>query len=142
MLATLALLASGLFTGAAAYINAVEQPARLQLADGALLAEWKVAYRRGTLMQASLAVLGGVLGAAAFLFEGRNTIALLGGALMIASWPWTALVVMPTNKALMAADPERSGRRERTLVRRWARLHGARTAFGVLACACFAFLLI
>jgi hypothetical protein len=62
LLELLATLCAGLFAGAAIYITLVEHPARLEC--GTLLAttEFGPSYRRASLMQASLATLGLVLG--------------------------------------------------------------------------------
>jgi hypothetical protein len=54
----LGLIAATLFAGAAV----AEQPARLGLDDRALMAEWKPRCKHGFTMQASLAIIGGVLG--------------------------------------------------------------------------------
>jgi hypothetical protein len=132
----LALAAASVFTGAAFYINYAEQPARLGLDDRSLLAEWKPAYKRGYVMQASLAVIGFLLGVVAWW--ATNTLAFLVGALLIvANWPWTLLGILPTNKALMATDPADAGPGTRALLLKWNRLHAVRTVLGGLAVAAF-----
>ena len=129
-------LAAAAFTGAAAYINIAEQPARLKLDDRALLAQWRPAYKRGFAMQASLAVLGFLCGAAAWWQTGRLAF-LVGALVLLSNWPYTLLGIMPTNKALMATDPADAGPTSRALIERWARLHAARTALGLVATLIF-----
>ena len=51
-------LACGLFTAAALYINLVEQPAKLPCGITLAVTQWRPSYKRGTVMQASLAILG------------------------------------------------------------------------------------
>jgi hypothetical protein len=132
----LALVVAAIFTGAAVYINVAEQPARLTLDDRALLAEWKPAYKRGFAMQASLAVIGFLLGGLAWWQTG-DWRWLLGAAFLIANWPYTLIVIMPTNNILMAMQLDQAGAESRKLIENWAGLHAVRTALGALATAVF-----
>lgn len=136
LLGLLALTVAALFTGAAFYINFAEQPARLGLDDRALLAEWKPAYRRGYVMQASLAVIGFLLGAGAWWQTGMIFF-LIGGLVILANWPWTLLVIKPVNDVLMSTPPEAAGPQTRRLMEKWATLHGVRTGLGALSLAIY-----
>ncbi|MGE0752159.1 MAG: DUF1772 domain-containing protein [Variibacter sp.] len=136
MAGQLALVSAAIFTGAAAYVSAVEQPARLMLDDRALLSEWKPAYKRGTMMQAPLAIIGFLLGAVASWQTG-DPLWLLGAIVLVANWPYTLFVIMPVNRDLMASDLAQAGSATRALIGRWATLHAGRTALGGLATIIF-----
>jgi Domain of unknown function (DUF1772) len=128
----LALIVADVFSGAAMYVNVVEQPARFGLEDRALLAEWKPSYKRGTMMQAPLALAGGALGLVAW-WQTRDLLFLAGGIAMLTNWPWTILVINPVNAVLMATEPEQAGAQARALIAKWGRLHAVRTALGFVA---------
>jgi hypothetical protein len=136
LIGLLALVVAAVFTGAAFYINAAEQPARLALDDRALLTEWKPAYKRGFAMQGPLAMLGFVLGGVAW-WQSEVVAFLIGALLILANWPYTLIAIMPTNNRLMATDPAKANHESRALIIKWEKLHIVRTALGAAAVVAF-----
>src|ERR1700680_3522851 len=96
LIGSLALAFSAGFSGAALYINLVEQPARLALDDSALLSEWRPSDRRGFAMLATLALIAGVLGLATY-FEANDVRWLVGAIIIVGSWPYTYFAMVPMN---------------------------------------------
>ena len=129
---TFALILAALFAGAALYINLVEHPARMKLDTAQARAQWSPSYDRGYIMQATLAVLAGLAGLAAWV-ELNGSLWLVGALLMLANWPWTLFVIMPVNKMLKADQGNTAA-----LLNRWARLHAVRTLLSFAAVTCFA----
>lgn len=132
MLAALAILATSLFTGAAVYVCLVEHPARMTCATEVAIAEWRPSYRRATIMQASLAVLGTLLGIAAGL-RLQSPVFIVAAFVLSAVVPFTLFVMGPVNKALEAADLGASSPHARELLARWGRLHSVRSALSAIA---------
>ena len=136
MLELLATLCAAVFAGAALYINVVEHPARMSLGPTMAVAEWRPAYQRGAMMQAPLAVVGFLAGAAAWL-TGAGGAWLLGGTLLGAVVPFTFFATMPTNRQLMSPAVNDVPGDARKLLDRWNRLHAVRTGLSLAALLLF-----
>jgi uncharacterized membrane protein len=134
----LAMICAGLFAGAALYITLVEHPARLECGTELAATEFGPSYRRATWMQASLAGLG-LLAALVAWAQGRDVPVLVGGVLLGLVIPFTLIVILPTNKRLLASDLDRRSADAARLLVRWGRLHAVRTALGLLAFAVLVF---
>jgi len=139
--AHLALVFAAAFAGAALFVNVAEQPARLALDDPALLREWQRSYDRAAPMQGGLALMAALVGfvAAWQLHDWRLAV---GALLIIANWPYTLLVIKPTNDRLHAIKPEQANAETRQAIISWGHLHGGRSALGVAATLVFLWTLI
>ncbi|KAH7723634.1 hypothetical protein AAVH_08740 [Aphelenchoides avenae] len=134
----LALVDAALFTGAAVLIVIAEQPARLKLADSALLTEFQNSYPRGMNMQAPLAAIGAVLGLLSWFTHGSSWW-FYGALFIVANWPFTLLAIMPINKQLMATSAQKVDSRVRGQIEQWGTLHAVRAGLGAAATLCFFF---
>ncbi|MGH7646164.1 MAG: DUF1772 domain-containing protein [Gemmatimonadales bacterium] len=130
----IATVCAGLFAGAAIYINLVEHPARLECGTAAALAQWRPSYRRATIMQASLAVVGSVSAVVAWI-RGGSPMILAGGLLLGTVVPFTLLVIFPTNRRLLDPSLDPGSADAAMLLRRWGQLHAGRSVAGAAAFA-------
>jgi hypothetical protein len=132
MLLMLATICAGLFAGAATYVSVVEHPARLSCGTELALAEFAPSYRRGTAMQASLALAGCALAIAAWA-HGHDGIVLSAGLLLGSVVPFTLIVILPTNTQLLDPQLDRRSARAAQLLTRWGRLHAGRSGLSLVA---------
>jgi len=132
----LATYCCAIFAGASIYVNAVEHPARMSCGAKIALAEWAPSYRRATVMQASLAVVGFGFALLAWL-TGAERHYLIAGLLLVAVAPYTLLVIMPTNKRLMVLNPNTDLDEAAVLLARWNRLHAVRSVLSGAALVVF-----
>jgi hypothetical protein len=136
-----ATFASGIFAGAAVYINFVEQPARLSCGVHLAVTEWRPSYERATLMQAPLAVVGSLAAFISWWFD-RSLSWLLGGVLLLLIIPFTLVVILPTNKRLESQELDLRSEEAGLPLQRWGRLHAVRSILSGAAFLIFLFTLI
>jgi len=99
--------------------------------------EFAPSYRRATIMQVSLALVGLALGLVA-TWQLRDAWIATGAVLLGASIPFTLVFILPTNKQLLDPKLGLQSVRVAELLAHWNRLHAVRT---VLSAAAFALLL-
>jgi hypothetical protein len=135
----LAVLATTFFAGAAIYINLVEHPARMACSTEIAATVWAPSYKRATVMQASLAIIGFLTGFAAWLL-GAGAMWLVAALFILAVVPVTLVVIFPTNKQLLAPGRDLSSPDTRRLLVKWGRLHAIRSVLSFIASAIYVWL--
>jgi hypothetical protein len=128
------------FLGAAVYIGLVEQPARLALRTRAMMQEWMPSNRRGTLMLSVLAAVSAILAYVQFRTSG-DIRWIIGGAVILASWPYAYYVMTRVNIWLSAIAPVRAISPARRLMRDWGVLEWGHALIGLIAAGVFAWAL-
>jgi uncharacterized membrane protein len=134
----LATFCCGLFAGAAMYISFVEHPARIECGTAIAVTEFGPSYRRATVMQATLAVLG-FIAAIIVWFTGESFWWLVGGIIFVSVVPFTLIVILPTNKKLLDPTLDKTSPETHELLTRWHRLHAVRTVVSCIALVIFLF---
>ena len=137
----IAALASGIFAGAALYVNVVEQPARLSCGVELAVTQWRSSYNRGAAMQAPLAAIGSVAAIASWWFDRRYGW-LVGGLLLLFIIPFTLIVIRPINKRQESRELDLGSEEAGHLLQRWGRLHAVRSVLSIAAFVLFLFLLL
>ena len=136
-----AMVACSLFAGAAVYVNLVEHPARMECGTELAATEFPPSYRRGTIMQATLAAVGLLSSVAAWL-AGATFWWLVGGIVLGSVIPFTLVVILPTNKRLLDPTLDKRSAEAGRLLARWGRLHAVRSVLSGLALLLFLYLAI
>ena len=128
------------FLGATIYIGLVEQPARLRLNTRAMIQEWKLSNRRGTLVLSGFALLSAAIALVQFRQSG-DVRWIIGGTTILASWPYAYFVMMPVNVWLFAVQLGKPASLLRRLMRDWGLLEWGHALIGFAACSVFAWAL-
>lgn len=130
-----------LFAGAAIYISLVEHPARMGCDTKTAATVWSPSYKRGTMMQAPLAVLSFMSGVMAWLFGG-GVMWLVGAVLIGLVVPFTFIAILPTNHQLLMPGRDLASIETRPLLEKWGRLHAVRSVLSLAASTLYLVLLL
>ena len=137
----IATLSTALFAGASIYINFVEHPARMGCDTKTAVTVWAPSYKRATVMQASLAIIGFLSGLAVWLL-GADVMWLVGAVFIGLVVPFTFIAIMPTNRQLLAPDRDLASSETRALLEKWGKLHAVRSVLSFIASIVYIALLV
>ena len=137
----IATLSTALFAGAAIYINFVEHPARMGCDTKTAATVWAPSYKRATVMQASLAILGFLSGLAVWLLGG-GVMWLVGAVFIGLVVPFTFIAIMPTNHQLLTPGRDLASSETRALLEKWGKLHAVRSVLSFVASVVYVGLLV
>ncbi len=127
-----AVLACSLFTGGALYVSLVEHPARMECGTEIAATEFAPSYRRGTILQATMAGTGTLFSLAAWM-AGATLWWALAGTLLGLVIPFTLIMILRTNKRLLSRELDRRSDEAKQLLEHWGKLHAVRTVLSGLA---------
>jgi hypothetical protein len=105
-----------------------------------MVKEWALSNRRGTLLLSIFAVISAMLAYIQFRSNG-DVRWLIGGATILASWPYAYFVMVPVNVWLCALAPGRPVSPVRQLMRDWGLLEWGHALIGFAAVCTFAWAL-
>jgi hypothetical protein len=128
------------FLGAAIYVCVAEQPARLALPPSAMMKEFKGSDRRGPLLLSILAVASAILASIQFKMTG-DVRWIIGGVIILSTWPYAYFVIVPVNVWLYVAPTRRADTRLRKLMRDWGLLELGHVLIATVACGDFVWVL-
>ena len=137
----IAALSTTLFTGAAIYINFVEHPARMGCDTKTAATVWAPSYKRATVMQAFLAILGFLSGLVVWLLGG-GVMWLIGAVFIGLVIPFTFIAIMPTNHQLLTPGRDLASSETRALLDKWGKLHAVRSVLSFVAAVVYVSLLV
>jgi hypothetical protein len=122
----IAKISSGLFAGNSLYVSLVEHPARMECSTNVAITVFKSSFKRVAKLQAVLAVSGFLSSTGVYLLE-HDSRWLASGLLLLSVFPYTFLVMWPTNKLLLDEKIDKDSDKTKYLLQKWGRMHMFRT---------------
>jgi hypothetical protein len=136
----LATLAAGCWTGAALYIAIAEHPSALRVGVRFATEYFRPMSKRTAPLMMILSGVGGIAGLYAWWNNGVSGW-LIGGVLLLAMFPLTGILIVPTNLKLLKVDALNNPEEAELLHARWGKMHWLRTIVGAPAFLIFAWYL-